>query len=261
MSKIQLKTKEDFEKMRRAGAVLSRVLDELEAMVAPGVSTQDLDDEAMHLVAEYGGEPILLGYHPEFAPRPYPASICTSVNDVIVHGIPNESPITLKEGDIIGIDVSISVDGLVVDSARTIPVGKIDAESQKLIDVTREARRVGIEAAQVGNTIGDIGHAIQTYVKPFGYGIVEELSGHGVGYAVHEEPFVPNFGRPGKGEKIVPGMALAIEPMLNAGSRYVVFDEEDGYTVRTEDGGRSAHFEHTVIITEDGPEIVTETRK
>lgn len=261
MSKIQLKTKEDFEKMRRAGAVLSRVLDELEAMVAPGVSTQDLDDEAMRLVAQYGGEPILLGYHPEFAPRPYPASICTSVNDVIVHGIPNESPITLKEGDIIGIDVSISVDGLVADSARTIPVGKIDAESQKLIDVTREARRVGIEAAQVGNTIGDIGHAIQTYVKPFGYGIVEELSGHGVGYAVHEEPFVPNFGRPGKGEKIVPGMALAIEPMLNMGSRYVIFDEEDGYTVRTEDGGRSAHFEHTVIITEDGPEIVTETRK
>lgn len=261
MSKILIKTKEDFEKMRLAGAVLARVLDELEAMVRPGISTQDLDDEAMRLVEKYGGEPILLGYHPEFAPRPYPAAICTSVNDVIVHGIPNESPITLKEGDIIGIDVTISVDGLVVDSARTIPVGEIDAESQKLIDVTREARRIGIEAAKPGNTIGDIGYAIAQYVKPFGYGIVEELSGHGVGYAVHEEPYVPNIGRAGKGEKIVPGMALAIEPMLNAGSRHVIFDDEDGYTVRTKDGSRSAHFEHTVIITEDGPEIVTETRK
>lgn len=257
---IRLKTTEDFEKMRRAGAVLARVLNDLEAMVAPGVSTQDLDDEAMRLIETYGGEPILLGYHPEFAPRPYPASICTSVNDVIVHGIPTESPIVLKEGDIIGIDVSIAVDDRIVDSARTIAVGKIDAESQKLIDVTREARRIGIEAAQVGNTIGDIGHAIETYVKPFGYGIVEELCGHGVGYAVHEEPFVPNTGRPKSGEKIVVGMALAIEPMVNAGKRHVIFDEEDGYTVRTKDGSRSAHFEHTVIITENGPEIVTEIK-
>lgn len=257
MTRIKLKSKEELEGMRRAGAVLSRILDELEAMVAPGVSTEDLDDEAMRLAEEFGAEPVLLGYHPEFAPRPYPAAICTSVNDIIVHGIPNESPIILKEGDIIGIDVTIAVGGMVVDSARTVPVGKIDAASQKLIDVTREARRRGIEAAVPGNTIGDIGHAIESYVKPFGYGIVEELSGHGVGYAVHEEPFVPNVGRPGKGEKIVPGMALAIEPMLNAGSRHVVFDEEDGYTVRTKDGSRSAHFEHTVIITESGPEIVT----
>lgn len=243
--------------MRTAGAVLARVLDELEAMVAPGVSTQDIDDAAMKLIERYGGEPILLGYHPEFAPRPYPAAICTSVNDVIVHGIPNESPITLKEGDIIGIDVSIAVDDMVVDSARTVPVGAIDEESQKLIDATREARRRGIEAAKPGNTIGDIGHAIESYVRPLGYGIVEELCGHGVGYAVHEEPFVPNIGRPGEGEEIVPGMALAIEPMLTAGKRHVLFDEDDGYTVRTKDGSRSAHFEHTVIITENGPEVVT----
>ncbi len=255
---IQKKTKDDFEKMRKAGKVLARVLTDLERMVAPGVSTQDLDDEAMRLIEQYGAEPILLGYHPEFAERPYPAAICTSVNDVIVHGIPNESPIILKEGDIIGIDVSIAVDDMIVDSARTVAVGKIDALSQKLIDVTKEARARGIAAARAGNTVGDIGHAIESYVKPFGFGIVEELCGHGVGYAVHEAPFVPNFGRPGTGEKIEVGMAFAIEPMLNAGKKQVVFDEEDGYTVRTKDGSRSAHFEHTVLITEAGPEIVTE---
>ncbi len=254
---IRLKTEEDFKKMRVAGKVLARVLTELERMVAPGVSTEDLDDEAMRLIAEYGGEPVLLGYHPEFAPRPYPAAICTSVNDVIVHGIPNEYPIILKEGDIIGIDATIAVNGMIVDSARTVPVGKIDKESAQLIEVTKKARAIGIEAARPGNTIGDIGHAVQTFIKPYGYGIVQELCGHGVGFAVHEEPFVPNFGTPGAAEKIVPGMALAIEPMINIGSRKVIFDEDDGYTVRTKDGSRSAHFEHTVIITERGPEVVT----
>lgn len=243
--------------MRKAGKVLARLLDVLEKKVGPGVTTEEIDDEAMRLVEEWGAEPVLLGYHPEFAYRPYPAAICTSVNDVIVHGIPNEYPITLKEGDIIGIDVSISVDGMVVDSARTVPVGKIDKDSAELIAVTKKARQIGIEAAKPGNTIGDIGHAIQTFVKPYGYGIVEELSGHGVGHAVHEPPYVPNYGNKGEGEEIVPGMALAIEPMLNAGSKKVIFDDEDGYTVRTKDGSRSAHFEHTVIITEKGAEIVT----
>ncbi len=255
---IRLKTPEDFEKMRRAGALLARVLTSLEKMVAPGVSTEDLDDEAMRLMEEYGAEPVLLGYHPEFAPRPYPASICTSVNDIIVHGVPNESPIILKEGDIVGIDASLAYEGMVVDSARTVPVGEIDALSKKLIAVTKEARDVGIRAAQLGNTIGDIGHAIESFVRPYGFSIVEELCGHGVGFAVHEDPFVPNFGRPGEGERIVVGMALAIEPMLNAGKKQVVFDKKGGYTVRTKDGSRSAHFEHTILITEKGPEVVTE---
>ena len=255
---IQKKTKEDFEKMRRGGAILARVLNALEKMLTPGISTADLDDEAMRLMEEWGAEPVLLGYHPEFAPRPYPAAICTSVNDIIVHGVPNEDPIILKEGDIIGIDASLAFEDRVVDSARTVGVGRIDELSEKLIRVTKEARAVGIAVAIPGNTIGDIGHAIETFVRPHGFSIVEELCGHGVGFAVHEEPFVPNFGRAGKGERIEVGMALAIEPMLNAGKKQVVFDEEGGYTVRTKDGSRSAHFEHTVLITDYGPEVVTE---
>ena len=253
---IKKKTPEDFEKMRKAGAILGRILKDLGKMVAPGVSTQDIDDEAMRLMELYSAEPVLLGYHPEFAPRPYPAAICTSVNDVIVHGVPNEDPIVLQEGDIIGIDVSLAHEGMFVDSAWTVPVGVVDALSQKLIDITREARAMGIAAAHAGNTTGDIGHAIQSFVRPHGFGIVEELCGHGVGYAVHEEPFVPNFGKKGEGVRLEVGMALAIEPMLNAGKKQVIFDE-GGYTVRTKDGSRSAHFEHTVLITEKGPEIVT----
>lgn len=253
---IQKKTPEDFAKMRRAGKVLARILTALEKMVAPGVTTQDLDDEAMRLMEKYGAEPVLLGYHPEFAPRPYPAAICTSVNDVIVHGIPNEDPVTLKEGDIVGIDCTLALDGMIVDSARTVPVGKIDERSRLLLEVTKKARAIGIQAAQPGNTVGDIGHAIEQYVKPYGFGIVEELCGHGVGFAVHEPPFVPNVGHPGDGEVLEVGMAIAIEPMLNAGKKGVVFDT-DGYLVRTKDGSRSAHFEHTVLITEKGPEIVT----
>ncbi len=254
---IQKKTAEDFEKMRRAGAILGRILSDLEKMVTPGISTQDLDDEAMRLMVLLNAEPILLGYHPEFAPRPYPAAICTSVNDVIVHGVPNEDPVILKEGDIIGIDASLAFDNMIVDSARTVPVGTVDPLSLELMRVTKEACEIGIKMAQPGNTIGDIGHAIEKFVKPYGFGIVEELCGHGVGFAVHEEPFVPNFGRPGKGERIEVGMALAIEPMLNAGKKQVIFDEEGGYVVRTKDGSRSAHFEHTVLITEQGPEVVT----
>jgi methionyl aminopeptidase len=179
---ITKKTPEDFTKMREAGAILARILKELGALVAPGVSTEDLDDEAMRLMELYKAEPVLLGYHPEFAPRPYPAAICTSVNDVIVHGVPNENPIILTEGDIIGLDASIAHGGVFVDAAITVPVGEIDELSQKLLDITKEARAVGIKAAQPGNTVGDIGYAIQSFVKPYGFGIVEELCGHGIGW-------------------------------------------------------------------------------
>ena len=254
---IAKKTPEEFEHMRHAGKVLARVLDTLEKKVAPGVRTDELNDEAMRLMEEYGAEPVLLGYHPEFAPRPYPAAICTSVNNVIVHGVPTEHPITLMEGDIIGIDCTLAYEGMIVDSARTVPVGKIDEKAALLLRVTKEAREAGIAAARPGNTIGDIGFAIQECIAPYGFGIVEELSGHGVGYAVHEPPFVPNYGKKGEGERIEVGMALAIEPMVNEGGKDVIFDEEGGYVVETADGSRSAHFEHTVIITENGPEVVT----
>ena len=255
---IKLKTAEEIERLRKAGNVLATILDVLESMVAPGITTEDLDDRAMELIEEYGAEPALLGYHPRFAPRPYPAAICTSVNDVVVHGIPNENAITLKEGDTVGIDVTIGVDGMLVDSARTVPVGKVAPEVQKLLDVTKEARAVGIKAARVGGHIGDIGAAIEEFVKPYGYGVVRELCGHGVGYAVHEEPNVPNYGTQDTGPEIEEGLVLAIEPMLTLGSGEVIFDEVDGYTVRTKGGEQSAHFEHTVVITKDGPEILTQ---
>lgn len=254
---IKKKTPEEFERMRKAGAVLARIHKELRRMVVPGITTEELDDEAIRLMELYGAEPVLLGYHPEFAPRPFPAAICTSVNEVVVHGVPHEPPITLLEGDIVGIDASLAFEGMIVDAAQTVGVGTIDKESQKLIDVTREARAVGVAAARAGNTVGDIGFAIQEFVKPHGYGIVEELCGHGVGFAVHEEPFVPNTGKKGEGPRLEVGMAIAIEPMLTMGKRHVIFDEKGGYEVRTKDGSRSAHFEHTVLITEKGPDVVT----
>lgn len=254
---IRLKKPDEIASLREGGAILSKILDEVSALVAPGVSTEHLNDVALELMDEYGVEPVLLGYHPQFAPRPYPAAICTSVNDVVVHGIPNEHPVTLKEGDTIGIDISIGYEGMIVDSARTIAVGTVTPEVQKLIDITKEALMVGIKAARPGGRVGDIGHAIETFVRPHGYGIVEDLCGHGVGYAVHEEPNVQSVGTPGTGPELVPGLVLAIEPMLTLGTHEVDFDEEDGYTVRTKDGSNSAHFEHSIVITENGPEILT----
>lgn len=254
---IRLKTEKEIENLRKGGRILARILGELSQLVAPGVSTEYLNDEALERMERYGVEPVLLGYQPEFAPRPYPAAICTSINDVIVHGIPNEEPYTLKEGDIIGIDVSIGHEGMIVDSACTVPVGLVSPDAQKLLDVTQEALVIGIKAAQAGGHVGDIGHAIESFVRPHGYGIVEELCGHGVGYAVHEEPMVQNIGRRGAGAKLEPGLVLAIEPMLTLGGPEVVFDKRDGYTVRTQDGSLSAQFEHTIVVTEKGPEILT----
>lgn len=254
---IKLKTPKEIVRLRKGGVILARILDEISALVTPGVSTEELNDEALDRIERAGAEPVLLGYHPEFGARPYPAAICTSINDVVVHGIPNEKSRVLKEGDVIGLDLSIGYDGMIVDSARTVPVGSVDSKIQKLLTVTKEALMVGIKAAKAGGHIGDIGHAIESYVRPHKYGIVEELCGHGVGYAVHEEPMVQNVGRKGTGAKLEPGLVLAIEPMLTLGSHRVVFDKKDGYTVRTKDGSPSAHFEHTIVITEKGPEILT----
>lgn len=254
---IRLKTKKEIEILKKGGNLLVRIVDEISMLVAPGVSTEHLNDEAIDCMERLGVEPVLLGYQPEFAPRPYPAAICTSVNDVVVHGIPNENSITLKEGDIVSIDVSICYEGLIVDMARTLPVGSIDPVARKLLSVTKEALVIGIKAAQPGKHIGDIGHAIETFVRPHGYGIVEDLCGHGVGYAVHEEPMVQNVGAPGTGPELKPGLVIAIEPMLTLGDKRVIFDREDGYTVRTKDHSLSAHFEHSIAITENGPEILT----
>lgn len=258
---ITKKTPEQIEILRQAGSILATILKELGAACKPGVSTLHLDDLAMELAEKYQVEPVLLGYHPGFADRPYPAAVCISVNNCVQHGIPTEE-IILEEGDVVNIDMSIAYKDMFVDSGITVGVGEIDAESRKLLDVTREALALGIKAAQPGGRIGDISHAIQTFVESRGFSVVEVLCGHGVGYAVHEEPTIPNFGKPGTGPKIEVGHVYAIEPIVNIGKPDVVFDDEgDGYSVYTVDGSWSAHFEHTVAITENGPEIMTKVRK
>lgn len=254
---VTKKTKEEIESLRKGGRILAQILKDLSDFVKPGITTEDINDLALELCEKYGAEPVLLGYHPDFAPHPYPAALCTSVNNVVQHGIPMAEEI-LHEGDIINLDMSIGYEGMITDSGVTIPVGKTSKEAQKLIDVTREALALAIKQAKPGNRTGDIGHAVQTFVESRGFSVVEVLCGHGVGYAVHEEPNVPNFGKAGTGVKIEPGMVLAIEPIVNMGGKDVVFDDEgDGYSVFTVDGSWSAHFEHTVAITENGPEIMT----
>lgn len=225
-------------------------------MVEPGISSIELNNLAEKMAIAGGDKPAFLNYKPYGAKRPYPASLCVSVNEEIVHGIPNEGEKILKDGDIVSLDMGLIHRGLVTDMAVTVPVGKIDASAQKLIEVCGESLMKGILSANGGNTIGDIGFAIERFVRPFGYGIVRELAGHGVGYKVHEDPYVPNFGKRGAGEKLKSGMILAIEPMVNEGSEKIILDK-DGYTYHTADGKRSAHFEHTILITKGKAEILT----
>lgn len=254
---ITIKTAEDIEKLRQGGKLLAMILDELEKEVVPGATSLDVDDRANELIEEHDLEPMILGYQPTFAPRPYPAATCVSVNDVIVHGIPNEEPVTFKEGDVVSVDLVIGYQGMVLDSARTVVAGQASEKAKELISVTARALSTGIAAARPGARVGAIGAAIEKVV-PKGYGIVEELCGHGVGNALHEEPQVPNYVQPGNpGPVLRAGMVLAIEPMIIQGKKEVVFDEQDGYTVRSKDGNLTAHMEHTVLITEDGPEILT----
>ena len=253
---ITIKTAEEVEILREAGKRLARVLNALSKKVAPGVSTAELDALAEELILKGKDLPAFKGYTPEGALRPYPSTLCASVNNEIVHGIPTENPRILLEGDIIGLDCGLRHEGLIVDAAVTVSVGAMDVDAEKLVMVTCEALMAGITVAEPGGFVGDIGAAIENYVKPFGYGIVRELGGHGVGYQVHEEPHVPNFGKQGTGAELVPGMVLAIEPMVNEGTEHIILSD-DGYTFKTADGKRSAHFEHTIVITLDGPEILT----
>lgn len=253
-----IKTKEEIEIMREGGRRLAFVLGEIVKLVKPLVDAKKLNDLAEKLIREGGDEPSFLGYTPEGASRPYPSTLCVSVNDEIVHGISNEEEKISKEGDIVGLDLGLKHKGLFVDMAVTVGVGKISNENQKLINVTREALAIGIKAARAGNTVGDIGYAIEQFVRPYDYGIPYELGGHGVGHKVSEEPYVPNFGEKGKGQKLETGMILAIEPMLNAGDARIVLSD-DGYTYKTADGKNSAHFEHTILITEGKAEVLTKS--
>lgn len=253
---ISIKTTEDIALLRAGGKVLATILDELEKQAVPGATSVDIDEYAQDLAKEYGVEPMLLGYQPEFSARPFPAATCVSVNNVLVHGIPNEDPRTFQEGDIVSIDMVISYQGMVVDSARTVGVGAISTEARELLDVTKKALHAGISAAVAGNRVKDIGIAI-VKVVPKGFGIVEDLCGHGVGYAVHEPPNIPNFVMKGESPLLQSGMVLAIEPMLVAGSKKVLFDERDGYTVYTTNGALGSHMEHTVLVRDTSPEILT----
>ncbi len=252
---IAIKTAEEIEIMRAGGKILATILNDLEKLAVAGNTTLDIDDRAMELIEEYGVEPMILGYHAGFAPRPYPAATCVSINDVVVHGIPNEHPQTFEDGDVVSIDLVIGYQGFVLDSARTVGVGRVSKEVQALIDVTKRALSAGIDAAKPGAHVRDIGAAIEKAVgKKFG--IIETFCGHGVGYSLHEEPIVPNFVMKGPSPKLEAGMVLAIEPMITLGGIDVEV-LEDGYTAVTKDGSLSAHMEHTVLITDDGPEILT----
>jgi methionyl aminopeptidase len=257
---ITKKTGEEIAVLREGGAILADILKQLGAACVPGNTTLDLDDLAMELCEEKDVEPVLLGYHPSFADRPYPAAICTSVNNCVQHGVPSDT-VQLETGDLVNIDMVVAYKNLFVDSGLTVGVGTISDENARLLAVTQEALAHGIEAAQPGHRIGDISHAIQTFVESHGMSVVQALCGHGVGYSVHEEPTIPNFGKPGTGPMIEVGHVYAIEPIVNLGGPEVVFDDAgDGYSVYTKDDSYSAHFEHTVAITENGPIIMTTAR-
>lgn len=251
---VIIKTPEQIEKIREGGKILAKVLKEVSKKVKPGISTYELDKYAHDLIKKEGGKPAFLNYKPHGARTAFPATLCTSVNNEIVHGIPSRGKI-LKEGDIISLDIGMEYKGCFTDHAVTVPVGKISKRDKELLDDTKKALEVGIWAARGGDTVGDIGHAIETFVYKK-YGIVRELAGHGVGKEIHEDPYVPNYGKPGKGQKLIPGMIIAIEPMLNIGSAHIITASDD-WTIKTLDGSRSAHFEHTILITEGEAEILT----
>lgn len=253
---ITIKTKEEVAILREGGKRHAQIMKKLIDMVKPGITTNELDQEAARLVKEGGDTAAFLDYMPYGADRPYPATLCVSLNDEVVHGIPNEVDRVLKEGDIVSLDLGLVHKGMFTDMAVTVPVGKISIDAQKLLDTTKEALMLGIKAAKGGKNVGDIGEAVERHAIPHGYGVVEELAGHGVGYGVHEDPYVPNYGEKGKGAKLKPGMVIAIEPMFNIGTKDITLDK-DGYTYRTADGSLSAHFEHTILITKGDPEILT----
>jgi methionyl aminopeptidase len=250
---IPIKNKEGIAKMREACAIAATVLDSLKPLVRPGITTQDLEEAGRDLIASHGARSSDYGY--QIGSRRYPAHTCISVNEEVVHGIPSFRRV-LRDGDIVSLDVTVTYDGYIGDNAITVPVGPIAPRLVQLLGVTRGALDLGIRQAVVGNRIGDISAAIQAFVESHGFSVVREMVGHGVGVAMHEPPEIPNFGRKGTGDKIKPGMTLAIEPMVNLGGHRIK-TLADGWTVVTADGSPSAHFEHTVLTTDAGPEILT----
>ena len=250
---VYLKSFEEIEKIRQAGKILARVAGEILGLVQPGVKLKYLDEVAKRLIEKAGAKPAFLNYRPFGASKPYPRSICASINEVIVHGVPGEYK--LKSGDILKLDFGVKYQGYNADAAWTAPVGHISPEVQKLIDTTREALYKAVKVAHPGKTLGDIGYAVQNCVKSRGFKVVRGLTGHGIGKELHEEPNVFNEGRRGKGLKLEPGLVIAIEPMVSAGSDQIIQLKNDSYA--TADNSLSAHFEHTIAITAKGPQILT----
>jgi methionyl aminopeptidase len=246
---IQLKSKSEIELMRASNQIVAKTIAKLAEMVEPGISTYDLDALAEENILAHGGKPAFKGY------RGFPATLCISINDEVVHGIPSKNRI-LQEGDIVSIDCGVLKNGFFGDSATTVPVGKCSAQALKLIEVAKESLTAGIEKARDGNRVGDISHAVQKRVEKDGFSVVKDFVGHGIGRSLHEEPQVPNFGEPGNGPRLRVGMVLALEPMINTGS-YEIKVLEDGWTAVTLDNGLSAHVEHSIAITERGPEILS----
>ena len=238
----------EIDRIGRAGALVAETIAHVGERIEPGVTTLELDRVADEFIRSRGGVPTSQGY------KGYPRAICISVDDVVVHGIPDET--VVEDGSLVTIDVGVTMEGAIADSAYTFAVGAIDAESQRLLDVCQEALAAGIAEAQVGNRLSDISHAVQTVVEEAGFSVVRSLVGHGVGRYYHEAPHVPNFGRPGRGERLSEGMTIAIEPMITVGSPEV-YVHDDGWSISTEDGSLAAHFEHTVAITAAGPRILT----
>jgi methionyl aminopeptidase len=246
---VELKSRDEIAHMRDAGRIVAEILDALEKAVAPGVTTWDLDALSEQLIHEKGARPAFKGY------RGFPSCLCTSINQEVVHGIPSRKR-RLGKGDLVKLDFGVVYQGFYGDSARTIPVGEVSAEAQALLDATRESLEAGIRAAVSGNRIGDIGFAVQSHVEALGYAVVRDFVGHGIGRRLHEEPQIPNFGTPGTGMKLLPGMVLAIEPMVNVGT-WEVETLDDDWTAVTLDGKLSSHWEHTILVTESGPEVLT----
>ena len=245
---ITIKSAEEIGKMRKAGALLHEVLDQLRNMIEPGVTTAHLDHEAERLIRGAGAIPSFKGY------EGFPASICASVNDEVVHGFPTDKP--LKEGSIVSIDCGLILDGWQSDSAFTAPVGKIDEEIARLIRVTEECFWLGAKQVREGNRLGDISHAVQEHAEKNGYGVIRDLCGHGIGREMHEDPNVPNFGPAGRGVRLKPGMVIAIEPMIARG-RWPIYVDDNGWTVITRDHSWCSHYEHTVAVTTGEPEILS----
>lgn len=246
---ITVYTPEEVEKISAAGRLTADTLSMLEKAVKPGMSTYELDELAEKFIRDRGGIPACKGY------EGFPATICASVNDIVVHGIPSRRKI-LKKGDIISIDLVVQLNGYMGDSCITVPVGHTNKKNLQLISATEGALFAGIKQAVIGNTVGDIGHAVESYVKPYGYGVLREYVGHGIGIGMHEDPEVPNYGIPGHGPRLEEGMCICIEPMITMGSPDII-SLRDGWGVVTADGKPSAHIEHTITITKDGPKILT----